>query len=257
LKKILPYECVLTEREAEAFGEELTHHPELKEDFEFFDTAWKKMDAFQIGDPSDELRTKFYDKLNKELTTDEKSVKKTLARVFEHMIRPAFLIRSSFGLLLLAVGFILGGEFARPATNMNQAANQEDVLGRSNLSDYIPATSRLEEVFSAAQKTGGDNTVNLLLQTLSSDPNINVRVVALEELNEYAHDPKVRQQLVKLIKQETSPLVQMELVNTILDNSQTKEKIRTIEKLLATQKDMNPIIKQKMETDLPILRASM
>jgi len=55
--------------------------------------------------------------------------------------------------------------------------------------------------------------IKALFTTLNSDPNINVRLVAIESLAKYAETPEVRMELVKSIELQDAPLVQIESKN--------------------------------------------
>ena len=52
-----------------------------------------------------------------------------------------------------------------------------------------------------------------LLTTLVQDPNVNVRLAALEALSQRVADPSVREGLVQSITRQSSPLIQMAIVD--------------------------------------------
>ncbi|MBX2844707.1 MAG: hypothetical protein KTR13_00720 [Saprospiraceae bacterium] len=249
----------LTENDALAFNRKLQDNPAQKEDYEFFSKAWKDLDNLPAQSPSDNLRIGFYNQLDEVIKQADR--KPVLHRLWSKVSRPMFLARASFAALLLAVGFILGGQFSGKKTINNYTAGtateqQEGVRpGIANI-DFTPANVRIEEVFQVKSSRTNNQAAEMLLATLSSDDNVNVRLVALEELREFASNTKVRQKLVRHIKKEASPLVQVELLNVIMESSKPKETINTMERLLDDKK-LDPVIVEKIEKDLNVLRASL
>src|SRR6185312_14707992 len=84
-----------------------------------------------------------------------------------------------------------------------------------------------------------------LLATLNNDPNVNVRLTTLEALTHYAHDPAVREGLVRSILQQESPLMQAALADVML-KLQEKRAVPSFEKLLQ-HKDLNGMVRTKIE----------
>jgi HEAT repeat protein len=57
-----------------------------------------------------------------------------------------------------------------------------------------------------------DNMIRNLFRVLDSDENDNVRLLALEALLKYSGSDEVREQLVASIAKQTSPLIQLRMV---------------------------------------------
>ncbi|KAA3618716.1 MAG: HEAT repeat domain-containing protein [Calditrichaeota bacterium] len=92
---------------------------------------------------------------------------------------------------------------------------------------------------------------DVLLQTLNKDPNNNVRMVALEALQKFTHEPHVRIGLVHSISNQTSPAIQLALVN-IMVRLQEKNAVQHFQKLLHE----NPVendVREKIEKSIVAL----
>ena len=78
------------------------------------------------------------------------------------------------------------------------------------------ASARLKGV-SLGERTGGDHEVTqALLATLNDDPSVNVRLAAVDALARFADRPAVADGLVESLPRQTSPLVQLALVDAVV-----------------------------------------
>jgi len=79
------------------------------------------------------------------------------------------------------------------------------------------ASERLEGVsYSYSVSPEDEKVLAALLQALDSDPNVNVRVAAVDALRQYAARTPVRAGLLRSLAKESSPLVQIELIDLLL-----------------------------------------
>jgi hypothetical protein len=61
-----------------------------------------------------------------------------------------------------------------------------------------------------------EKVINALFTTLNNDLNVNVRLVALEALTQFAKDAIVREGLVKSLAVQDSPMVQVALADVMV-----------------------------------------
>jgi HEAT repeat protein len=112
------------------------------------------------------------------------------------------------------------------------------------------ATERLRAVSMSQDLDQASQTVTTaLLKTLNQDENINVRLAALEALEPYSADSKVRTELVLSISKQGSPLVQIALAELMV-SLQEKSSVKEFQKLLQdenTPKDVKSKIRQRIE----------
>ena len=97
----------------------------------------------------------------------------------------------------------------------------------------------------------GEKLINALLHTLNFDENVNVRLVALETLVKYAGNPYVRENLIKSISYQDSPLVQLAMAQVMVELQEKKSKIY-FDQILNNEKTP-PEVKSSIEQKLEIL----
>jgi hypothetical protein len=79
------------------------------------------------------------------------------------------------------------------------------------------AGERLKGVTLAGEVEHPDDAlVNALLETLDRDPNVNVRLQAAESLFLFANQAKVRERLTDSLGRQSSPLVQVALIDILV-----------------------------------------
>ena len=96
------------------------------------------------------------------------------------------------------------------------------------------ASERMKAVHFAQELSGPDEAVlTALARTVNDDPNVNVRLLAVEALALYADHPKVREALVQAIVRQESPLVQLALAEVMLALNE-KRAVEPIRKIIAS-----------------------
>lgn len=183
------------------------------------------------------------------------------------------LARLAYSLSLLAVG-ALGGYWLttyhqpRPVPPAAVAvANQPQVAALAaqvgelrqvlllSLIENPSATERLRAVGYTKELRGlggpSARVVTALLRTLDHDPNVNVRLAALEALAPLAPDPAVRLGLVRALSRQGSPLVQSALADVMVQ-LQERRSVAPLRELLR-QTDLNELVKSKIERSIQAL----
>ena len=144
----------------------------------------------------------------------------------------------------LLAAFILGagaGGYLRcppPETSELSALRQEvESLGRLvtiSLLQQDSASDRLRGV-SFARGIGDDDAgvMAALLDAVDHDPNVNVRLAALDALRPTAGDPAVRGRLIASLERQRSPLVQLAVAELLLESDGPAAE-RALRRLLQT-----------------------
>jgi len=70
-----------------------------------------------------------------------------------------------------------------------------------------------------------------LLHTVNHDPNVNVRLSAVEALAKFAKEPEVRRAIIDSIEVQDSPMVQIALIDLVVQLSD-KDAASTLRKLV-------------------------
>jgi hypothetical protein len=164
-------------------------------------------------------------------------------------------------LALAAVTLFVGvavGYFAKPAAPSQdiQALTSQvndlkemmmlSLLEKESATDRLKAVSLTEQMNDASAKV-----TDALMQTLNNDPNVNVRLAALDALKPYAQNSRVREQLIKSIAKQDSPLVQVSLAE-LMAQLQAKSSVKELEKII--QSDKTPAdVKNKIKQTIDVL----
>lgn len=252
----------LSENEAKKFETEVAQDEELSNDFDFFSQAWEDLDRLDVSTkPSASLSENFYARLHQEQWKKENSFQAKVKRLASQIYSSSPLARNlSFGLFLLAFGFILGGRFNTKTTHVKQTIVQQQPQQIKEVV-YIPSTEKLQQMnhfnaSTAAQVEPTNTTEKRLKDIVMYESNTNVRLAALSQLgNLFSNDESLKKFYIHQLEREHSPLIQVELLNLIIENSKTKESIQTMETFLSKQK-LSPVVAEKIKKDLPVLRAS-
>jgi hypothetical protein len=199
--------------------------------------------------PSASLDNKFYLMLAKAKEGDKDS---TLGKT--RFMFPSVMLRVAAAVVLLITGISIG-HYLLPK---NSDQNQVEYLTReiSDLKEMMmlsllekdEATERLKAVTLTQEMNSASSTVtNALVSTLNNDPNVNVRLAALEALKPYVQDSKIREELVISIAKQESPLVQVALAE-LMAAIQEKKSVTALEKIVKDRNTPEEVKKKIQET---------
>ena len=120
----------------------------------------------------------------------------------------------------IGVGQWLGG---RARGRADLAGLQDEVhhmrqLVTLSLLEQQSASERLRGVDYSSRVDQSDTQVlAALLQAVNHDPNVNVRLAAVDALRKFARDPSVKGSLDQSLVKQESPLVQLALIDFLVD----------------------------------------
>jgi hypothetical protein len=220
-----------------------------------------RLESLPLPEPGPELRTNFYQMLAREKQKSQKgrAWRPWLDDFFTRLLPVIPFGKLAYSLVLLVLGATLGfwyhphqnQETAKLAALTSEMQQMKKVM-MLTLLEQPSATDRLKAVNLTTDMTTADNKViTALLQTLNNDPNVNVRLAAIEALYQHAGNPLVRQGLVKSIGKQDSPLVQLALADVMLA-MQDKESVKQLKQLLQKE-DLNEAVKTKVEQTIRVL----
>jgi hypothetical protein len=237
----------LSKEERESFEAYLKHHPEHQEEFEAAQFLWKG-DEEETPEPSLGMDENFYTLLNSEV---KKGAKQPWFQRLEQFLFGNLPKQLAYTVIILAAGFFVGnnvitGKKVEEAQAETQEVRSQLVL---TLLDQPSANKRLQAVNEVTKLNEVTETIiKALFSTLNNDPNVNVRLSAMEALKNYIGIPQVREGLVASIVNQKSPIVQIELANLMVD-LQEKKAVKSFEKLI-NEEDVNTSAKEKMEESI-------
>ena len=131
------------------------------------------------------------------------------------------LLKIAAAVAILVVGYFIGvqdrnssnGELAQIRKEMQQMKE----LMMASLQEES-ASQRMKGVNASFQLHHADEEVlDVLIKTLNTDPNANVRLASANALNLFAENKTVRDALIKALENEKEPVVQITLINIIVE----------------------------------------
>lgn len=212
--------CEACRAEAERLGElwkSLALIPASSDDFE----------------PTSRLRGRFYDTLSAYRQGLESAPRRGLREKILALWprQPAWQMAFSFALLVIGVG--LGYEM-RPGTAQPAQADGEisQLRGEVNNMRQMVALSLLQQQ-SASERLRGvsyayrvqpsdTEVLSALLTTVNQDSNVNVRLAAVDALHAFGSSPVMRTAIIQSIRKQTTPLVQVALIDLLVDLKETQ-----------------------------------
>jgi hypothetical protein len=215
-------------------------------------TLQSAFDRIEYPQPSPDMDDRFYQML---------ALEKKSGRSFswDGFFSWSFLApKLALASLTLLIGFA-AGYFLRPSSSKSvemTALTQQvtdlkemmllSLLEKESATDRLKAVSLTNDLDQASVKVTG-----ALLQTLNEDENVNVRLAALDALKPYAKSGAVREELIRSIARQDSPLVQVALAEMMAE-LQVKSSVKEFEKIL--QSEQTPAdVKKKIKESIQIL----
>lgn len=167
--------------------------------------------------------------------------------------------RLAFGMIVfiagLALGYAVFNEKTSDTSEMTALSNEVKSLREMmmlSLLEKESATDRLKAVsLSQEMDQSSVKVIDALVKTLNNDENVNVRLAALDALKAYAHRSEVRQELIKAISKQDSPLVQIALAD-LMASLQAKSSVKEFDKLLKDDRTPEDV-KQRIRKSIEVL----
>jgi hypothetical protein len=161
-------------------------------------------------------------------------------------------------ILLFAVGLFIGFGIAhfgrhdsRTITSNQPALAQlrEEIsslkrLLTLSLLQQPSASERLRGVeWTSRMEQPDEQVLSVLLRVLELDPNVNVRLAAVDALQQFVQEPPVRKGLIDALARPQCPLVQIDLIHAMV-RSKEKDSIMTLKALLQNA-DIDPTVRER------------
>ena len=232
-----------------------------REELESLSAIWTKLGVLPQEQPSSGLRQRFYAMLEayKEGMEKEKTrasfgqivfgwVKRFMPR------RPVYQFGLSIILLVLGIGggYWIGSNrptVKREITELKQEVNDMHGLVAMTFLQKASPSDRLMGVnWSSRIAEPDEKILETLLDTLNLDPNVNVRLAAVDALYLFYNYPQVKEGLIDSLAQQTSPIVQLSLIDLLVE-IQERRAVQALEKLIQNKK-LHSRVKQRAEMGL-------
>lgn len=245
------------------FNEHLGQCPACREEFEELRAGWEMLGRLPDVHPSRSLRAQTMSVVSAYAQGMRAGSRSAALDAFDHLIqtfwprRPAF--QAAIAVVLLFIGIGVGAQFTRStgdAFEVAQLRGEIQAMSRMLAVSFLQqqsASDRLKGVSMSARLNGSDDEITAsLLEALKYDPNVNVRLAALDALAGRVTEGPVRTEMLDWLPRQTSPLVQLAMIDVLADDRDaTTEKAFTT--LMNTEK-LDPTVKERVRMVVGELR---
>jgi hypothetical protein len=218
---------------------------------------WQKLGTLPEAHPPETLRSRFYTTL---AAYQQNLGKAQAARRWHENLgdwlerwwprQPAFQLAAA--VIFLGVGLFLGYRFsidesrAREVAELREEVHSMRQLVTLSLLQQQSPSERLRGVSWSYQVGQPDSEIlDALLQTLNYDPNVNVRLAAVDALSKFSDREIVRRGLIESLSQQRSPLIQIALIDLMVER-QERQAIGPLKQLEKKEK-VDQAVRQRIE----------
>jgi hypothetical protein len=213
--------------------EKLIAHLELcsacRADMAEIGTVWRGLESLPVAEPDAAMRSRFVEVLEAYQAGMEQGRERAVVGGRSHWWMagwwPAKAVWQTALAVVLLLGGGLGGHYlARPRTAAPEMAllqaqveNLRQTVALSMLQDQS-SSSRIRGVSYASQVQPPDRQIEqALLYTVNHDANVNVRLRAVDALENLAGNPDIQRALVDALPLQDSPLVEIALIDVLTE----------------------------------------
>jgi hypothetical protein len=218
----------LDSRTKSQIDEHTLHCSDCKQEIDAMTLVWEKLGDIREEDPGPSVGSRFYAMLDAYHRGVENAPQK--AAWYKRLNgwmgtwwprQPVF--QFCVTAVVLAVGLAVGLRMntGSPSTEEVVQLRQEMADMRQlvtlSLLNQSSANERLRGVYMSRDITQPDDKfLSALVRTLNSDPNVSVRLAVVDALHQFSDLPEVRTDLVTSLPHQTSTLVQISLIDTLV-----------------------------------------
>lgn len=246
---------ILNPAEAEELNEHFARCTACKQEAAALSETWEMLGLLEQEQPSAEMRPRFYQSLEAYRQGLAAAAPASAKRRFFDWGWQGWAWSAALLVLGLGAGQWLG---QRDSGQRDMARLQDEVhnmrqLVTLSLLQQQSASERLRGVDYAFHVDQSDTQVlSALLHAVNYDPNVNVRLAAVDALRKFAASPTVRGTLDQSLVKQDSPMVQLALIDLIVDmrDKAALGSLATLERSPATDKN----VKEKAQWGLSQLQ---
>ncbi len=262
-------ELLLSQMEMDDFDENdfeklVQNHPNCTAELHSNYQLWNDLALVEAPEPSAAMSRDFYKKLN-EYGGQNKATSTTQNSLWNWLKKLSIVNNPQMG-WGLGLGLFLFGFFAGQFFKPNHQQAQIDALAlqvqelqgkqiqdaRFQVNLQQSVAGRMKDIQLVRQMDSPNAKILMALnKALCNDPNINVRLSAIESLVYFSEDPKVMEILIKAITKQTSPIVQMELAEVMVQLEEKRSSGAWKELLESGDLELN--VKMQLEESLQVL----
>lgn len=245
---------------ASLLREHLLSCPDCREEFQELNETWTRLGILAEEQPSPELRRNFYRQLEhyrRETTPAVRAGQRQgWSRFLPDLRFPAPLLRLAAATLVIiagfGAGFFLGNGQSNGSGTLQRLSREKDNLQQQfslSLLNQPSASARLQGLAMTSRLQDPDpELLSTLLDMLDNDPSVNVRLSAVDALYLFAERTEVRAAMSASLARQTSPLVQIALIDSLVTLKE-KQAAAALKKLLQDKKII-PEVRQRAQSGI-------
>lgn len=219
--------------EREAFDAHMASCTGCQEEVASMKSTWEKMDQIPEKEPGPALRSRFYAMLEAEKRAvahkqaERARIQVTVWERFDGWLElfwpKKYVMQFGVAVGVLLLGLWLGGPIRSVGTNkgeMTQLRNEVQEMRQLmslSLMNQTSSVSRIQGVSLSMQVQKPDvSLLETLFEKIESDPNVNVRLAAVDALVLFREHEVVQTRVVESLKAQDSPMVQVALIDLMM-----------------------------------------
>ena len=225
-----------------------------RREYESLTGLWDELGRIPEEQPGDGLGKSFHDMLRGYERGVRHSERRSMYR--EWFGRPAFQL--GFAAVMVFVGLLCGYNLnggnrnAQDTVQLREEVRELRNLLTMSLLHQESASERLKGVSWSHRFDGTDpEIIAALVRTMKYDPNVNVRLAALNALSRDIDHPAVRREIISTLPQQASPLMQMALVDLLVQLNDADS--RDVLQRALKQPGLNPEVMKRMKLGIQVI----
>jgi len=231
-----------------------------EEELNEFEKLAVELNTIPEREPSEKMKTNFYEKLEeyKASISHKELYTFGLKNIWEELWQPVLVKKLAYAVAIFVFGCLAGYWYTsemKYKTQVNSMISEMQDMQKVMMLTLIQQpspTDRLKAISISNQISNADDKIiDALLNTLNNDPNVNVRLMAVEALYNFADNPKARIGLIKSITKQESPIVQITLADVMV-LLQEKGSVEELKKLLE-KNNLNESVENKLKNSIELL----
>jgi hypothetical protein len=250
----------LSEADARELRDHLASCAGCADEAQAMERLWLGLGELPDEEPPADLGRRFAARLAQEIAAEQKT---TRSRVVPFVRREVGGHRFAFSgpftaiaasVALVVVGVLAGAQLSSRNDSAEMAKLQQEVRSLHEtvalaLLSEPSAAKRMEGVaYGREASIYEDKVAAALFDALTNDPNVNVRLAALDALRPRAARPDERPRLVAAVAKQESPLVQLSLLSLLLESDGPAVR-RDLQQLLDNP-NLDPVVRGYLRDQL-------
>ncbi|WP_146192185.1 HEAT repeat domain-containing protein [Marinilabilia rubra] len=244
------FENELAEKEERVVEEHLSHCSECLRELEEIKAFDKMLLSTPEIDPPQNSELNFKEKISQNKDISKRSMTITLNFSWREIAAAIviFFAGTTAGLLLRTNSVTESASIANLETEISQMRQMlmAALITKESPSDRLKAVQYAEQINQPSSQV-----TETLIETLNSDPSVNVRLAAVNALQQFAVHQDIRSAMAASLKEQSDPLIQIVLIKMLVQMHE-KSVVPTLQEFEADQQT-HEMVKQEAQEALTVL----